>query len=52
MPSDVVRVSESGIYDAHHIRVLRDAGYHAFLVGEHLMTAPDSAAALRKLVDG
>ena len=29
--------------------VLRDAGYHAFLVGEHLMKSGDPAAALAQL---
>ena len=32
---------------AADVRRLRDAGYDAFLVGEHLMAAPDPAAALR-----
>jgi indole-3-glycerol phosphate synthase len=49
MPSGVVLVSESGIESAAHIRLLRDAGYHAFLIGEHLMRAPDPAAALQAL---
>ena len=40
IPTGVVRVSESGI---------QGAGYQAFLVGEHLMLAPDPAAALRAL---
>ena len=52
MPAGVIRVSESGIHNERHIRTLRDAGYHAFLVGEHLMKAADPANALRKLVAG
>lgn len=49
MPSGAVRVSESGIRSSADIRLLRDAGYHAFLVGEHLMTSPDPASALQAL---
>ena len=50
MPADAVRVSESGIHSAADIAMLREAGYHAFLVGEHLMKSGDPAAALRELV--
>jgi indole-3-glycerol phosphate synthase len=50
MPAAALRVSESGIHDSRDIARLRDAGYTAFLVGEHLMKAGDPAAALRKLV--
>ena len=50
MPAGALRVSESGIHDARDIALLRDAGYGAFLVGEHLMKSGDPAAALRKLV--
>jgi indole-3-glycerol phosphate synthase len=50
MPAGAVLVSESGIHDASDIARLRAAGYHAFLVGEHLMKSSDPAAALAKLV--
>jgi indole-3-glycerol phosphate synthase len=50
MPAGAVAVSESGIHDAGDIARLRAAGYHAFLVGEHLMKAGDPAAALAQLV--
>jgi indole-3-glycerol phosphate synthase len=46
----VVRISESGIHDAADVARLRAAGYHAFLVGEHLMKSGDPAAALAQLV--
>src|SRR6185369_12975568 len=39
IPAGVVRVSESGIHSAADVSRLRAAGYHAFLVGEHLMQA-------------
>jgi len=50
IPADAVRVSESGIHSADDVERLRAAGYHAFLVGEHLMQAENPAAALRALV--
>jgi indole-3-glycerol phosphate synthase len=50
IPNGVLRVSESGIRDARDIATLREAGYTAFLVGEHLMKSGDPAEALKKLV--
>jgi indole-3-glycerol phosphate synthase len=49
MPAGVIRVSESGIHSSADVARLRDAGYSAFLVGEHLMKSGDPAAALRGL---
>lgn len=45
----ILAVSESGVHSREDVDRLLDAGYSAFLVGEHLMTAPDPAAALRDL---
>jgi indole-3-glycerol phosphate synthase len=50
-PAGVVRVSESGIQSAADVERLRAAGYHAFLVGEHLMRAGDPCSAVRALVN-
>ena len=50
LPDDVVAVAESGIRSGGDLRRLREAGYDAFLVGEHLMSAPDPGAALRALI--
>jgi indole-3-glycerol phosphate synthase len=50
IPTEALRISESGIHDARDIATLRAAGYSAFLVGEHLMKSGDPAGALRKLV--
>jgi indole-3-glycerol phosphate synthase len=50
IPDDVLAVAESGIATGGDVRRLRDAGYDAFLVGEHLMSAPDPAAALESLL--
>src|SRR5205823_3936696 len=50
MPSGVVKVAESGIHSAADVKILSDAGFHAFLVGEHLMKAPDRSAAVKALI--
>ena len=50
MPAGALRVAESGIGSADDVRRLREAGFTAFLVGEHLMKSADPAAALRELV--
>jgi indole-3-glycerol phosphate synthase / phosphoribosylanthranilate isomerase len=50
IPNDVVAVAESGIHGPGELRMLREAGYDAFLIGEHLMLAPDPAAALEALI--
>ena len=52
IPEDVIAVAESGLRGAGEIRRLRDAGFDAFLVGEHLMLADDPGAALEQLVEG
>jgi len=51
IPDGVVAVAESGIKTGGDIRRLREAGYDAFLVGEHLMSAPQPGAALRALIE-
>jgi len=50
IPRECVAVSESGLRSAQDLARLRDAGFHAFLIGESLMQAPDPAAALRALL--
>jgi indole-3-glycerol phosphate synthase/phosphoribosylanthranilate isomerase len=50
IPDDVVAVAESGIHGPGELRMLREAGYDAFLIGEHLMLSPDPAAALETLI--
>lgn len=50
MPASVMKVTESGIHSRADIERLRAAGYHAFLVGEHLMRSGDPAEALRALL--
>jgi indole-3-glycerol phosphate synthase len=49
MPAQLVKVAESGIHSHSDVQRLKDAGFHAFLVGEHLMKSADPTAALREL---
>ena len=51
-PEGVVRVSESGITVSEDLRGLGELGYHAVLVGEHLMRQPDLEQAVRTLLQG
>jgi indole-3-glycerol phosphate synthase len=51
IPDDVVAVAESGIKSGQDLKRLREAGFDACLVGEHLMAAPDPGAALRRLLE-
>jgi indole-3-glycerol phosphate synthase len=50
IPASVIQVSESGIHSREDIVRLSEAGYHAFLVGEHLMKSGRPADALRALL--
>jgi indole-3-glycerol phosphate synthase len=50
IPAGVLRVAESGIRSPADVQRLRASGYHAFLVGEHLMKSGDPAGALRALL--
>jgi len=49
IPTNVVKVSEIGIHSRADVTRLTAAGFHAFLVGEHLMKSADPAAALKEL---
>jgi len=49
VPSDRLLVTESGILAPQDVKALRDAGVHAFLVGEAFMRAPDPGLALAQL---
>lgn len=50
MPSHVVRIAESGVKTRDDAQSLRDAGYHAILVGESLVTSTNIAKSLRELL--
>ncbi len=50
IPDECLAVSESGIRSHQDLLKLRSAGFDAFLVGEHLMSAADPAVALGELL--
>ncbi len=50
MPDGVLKISESGIHSREDIGRLRNAGFDAFLIGEHLLKAASPEAELRGLV--
>jgi indole-3-glycerol phosphate synthase len=50
IPTNVVRVAESGIRDAHDVMTLGAAGADAVLVGEALVTGADPTAAVHEMV--
>jgi indole-3-glycerol phosphate synthase len=52
IPSNCLAVSESGIRTAADLLRLREAGYNAALIGEHLMTAQDSGKELGAMIEG
>lgn len=49
VPDGVVRVAESGVGGVDDARLLHEAGYHAVLVGESLVTAGDATAGVASL---
>jgi indole-3-glycerol phosphate synthase len=49
MPAHVVRVAESGVRGPVDAANLREAGFHAVLVGESVVTAQDPAASVAAL---
>jgi indole-3-glycerol phosphate synthase len=52
IPEDRLAVAESGLSTHDDLVRLRNAGFDAFLIGEHLMRADDPAAALTELLGG
>ncbi len=52
VPADRLLVTESGILGRADVQRMREAGVHAFLVGEAFMRAPDPGLALAELFAG
>ncbi|HEX3987443.1 MAG TPA: indole-3-glycerol phosphate synthase TrpC [Acidobacteriaceae bacterium] len=50
LPPTALHVAESGIHTASDLNRLRDAGFHAFLIGESLMRQPHPGSALNALL--
>ena len=49
IPENKIVVAESGIRERKDVESLMRAGINAFLIGEHLITAPDIGKKLRVL---
>jgi indole-3-glycerol phosphate synthase len=52
IPAEIIAVSESGIKTPEDLQRITEAGYHAVLIGERFMMAPDPGAALREMLEG
>jgi indole-3-glycerol phosphate synthase len=50
IPDECVAVSESGLRSHQDLMRLHNAGFDAFLIGEHLMTSRDPGVALKDLL--
>jgi len=50
IPQGILTVAESGIQSADDIRVIKDTGVDAVLIGESLMRAPDRKGLLRGMI--
>jgi indole-3-glycerol phosphate synthase len=51
IPDSFLKVAESGIHSADQVRQFREAGFHAFLVGEHFMKQADPGEAFRQFAE-
>ncbi len=51
IPAGAIAVAESGVQGPEDAAILSEAGYHAVLVGESLVTADDTEGAVRALVN-
>lgn len=49
IPDDRIVITESGISSVNDIRLMREQGVHAFLIGEAFMRAPDPGTKLAEL---
>jgi len=50
LPTEAIKVAESGIHSAGDLHLLRSVGYDAFLIGERLLLAEDPGQALVELL--
>lgn len=51
LPSDCIKVSESGIHQPEHLILLEEAGFNAVLVGESLVKSDNPGAKLAELLN-
>ncbi len=52
IPSEFLKISESGLSDPKTITELRSAGFDGFLIGENFMKQSDPGRAMREFVNG
>ena len=50
LPSDMIKVSESGISDTSVVKELREVGYRGFLIGENFMKSANPDKELNKFI--
>jgi len=50
LPSETIKISESGLNDPEEVRQLYQAGFSGFLMGEKFMKSGDPGAALQKFI--
>ncbi|MGV0922301.1 indole-3-glycerol phosphate synthase TrpC [Empedobacter tilapiae] len=50
LPTDLIKVAESGISDPKTVKELRQAGFQAFLIGENFMKAENPCLAFEQFV--
>lgn len=51
LPADKIKIAESGIEDIETIKILRDAGFKGFLMGEKFMKAENPGEAFRQFAE-
>ena len=50
IPTEFVRISESGINDPNAVVELKRAGYQGFLIGEYFMSSPNPAKTCEEFI--
>ncbi|MEY4335566.1 MAG: indole-3-glycerol phosphate synthase TrpC, partial [Bacteroidota bacterium] len=51
IPGNMPKVAESGIDDPAQIRIFKENGYKAFLIGENFMKREDPGRSLKEFID-
>lgn len=51
LPSDKIKVAESGIDDPSQVKLFRENGYKGFLIGENFMKTNNPAGALKTFIE-
>jgi indole-3-glycerol phosphate synthase len=51
LPPEMTRISESGISSPETVKILQQAGFNGFLMGENFMKQPTPAQALRQFIN-